>query len=64
MLVTALGANRDMPTKGGGAAVLDGRHHFELRQVQVSGVISAIRSTMGAEDIRDLQLRSRHEGWV
>lgn len=64
-----------MPTERGGAAILDGRHHFELRQVQVPGMVTAIGSTMGAEDIHcpagdlakpnlprggDLQLWARH----
>jgi len=38
-------------------------HHLELRQVQVPGMVTAIGSTMGAEDIRDLQLWAAHLDW-
>ena len=51
----------DAVADAGGAAVLDRRHHFELRQVQMSGVLAAIGRPMGAEDIRDLQSGTRHE---
>jgi len=43
-----------MTTERRRAAILNRRHHLQLRQVQVSGVVPAIGSTMGAEDIRDL----------
>ncbi len=48
-------AGRNVPAERGGPAILDGRHHFELRQVQVSGMVPTIGSPMGAEDIRNLQ---------
>ncbi|KQI70760.1 hypothetical protein AN191_16410 [Loktanella sp. 5RATIMAR09] len=55
VLMAALGAGGNMPTERGGSAILDGRHHFELRQVQVPGTVMAIGSTMVPEDIRNLQ---------
>lgn len=60
VLMVAVGAGGNMPTERGGPAIFDGRHHFELRQVQVPDMVPAIGSTMGAENIRDLQLWARH----
>ena len=62
MLMIAFGTGSDMPAKGGSAAALNGGHHLQLRQVQMSGVVPAIRRAMGAEDIRNLQLWAGH--WV
>ena len=60
VLMVAFGAGSDMPAKRCGPASLDGRHHLQLRQVQVSGVVPATGSTMGTEDIRDLQFGAGH----
>ncbi len=60
MLMIAFGTGSDMPAKRCGPASLDSRHHLQLRQVKVSGVVPAIGSTMGAEDIRDLQFGAGH----
>lgn len=58
--MTALGARRNMATERSGPTSLNGRHYFELRQVQVSGMVLAIGSTMRVEDIRDLQFGAGH----
>ncbi len=50
-----------MPAEGGGAAGLDGGHHLQLWQVQMSGVLTAVGRTMSAEDFRDLQSGAGHE---
>ena len=60
VLVVTLGARRHMPANGGGAAILDGGHDLQLWQVQVTGVVPAIGSTMGAVNIRNLQFGARH----
>ena len=60
VLVAAFGAGRDMPAKGGGPARLDRGHHLQLRQVQMSGVFTAIGRPIGAEDIRDLEFGAGH----
>jgi len=56
----ACGASRDVTAKGSSPAVLNRRHHFELRQVQVRGTVTAIGRPAGAEDIRDLQFGTGH----
>ncbi len=56
VLVATLGASRHMPAEGGGPASFDRRHHLELRQVQVSGMVLAIVWPMGAEDLRTSSL--------
>jgi len=38
-----------------GAAALDGRHHLELAEAQMTGVGRAPGRAVDAEDIRDLQ---------
>ncbi len=53
--MAALRAGRDMPAKGGGAAVLDRGHHLQLQKVQTPSMVPAPGRPMGAEDIRDLQ---------
>src|SRR6266851_3675352 len=42
------------------AAALDGRHDLQLAEAHVTGVGSAPRRSVAAEDIRDLQRRTRH----
>ena len=56
----ALRAARDMPAERRGAAVLDGRHHLQLAKADMAGVGSAPCRSMIAEDVRDLQCRTRH----
>ena len=46
---------RDVAAELGGAAGLDGRHHLELAQAQVSGVRSAVGLAVGAQDVGHLQ---------
>ena len=64
VLMIAFGASRDVTAKGSSPAVLNRRHHFELRQVQVRGMVTAIGRPAGAEDIRDLQFGTGHRGWA
>jgi hypothetical protein len=49
-----------MAAKRRGAAALDGRHHFELVEADVPGISGTPSRAMVAQDVRDLQLRSRH----
>jgi hypothetical protein len=48
----------DMTTEGGSATNLDCRHDASLGEAHVARVGRALRLTMAAEYIRDLQLRS------
>ncbi len=60
--MAAFGAGRHMAAKGGGATILDGGHHLQLWKVQMAVICPAIGRPVGAEDIRDLQSGSGHEG--
>src|SRR3977135_3849361 len=51
-----------MPAEGGGAAALDGAHHLELTEAQVTAVGVTPCGTMVAEDVRDLQRWTSHAG--
>lgn len=62
VLVCAVGAACDMPTKRRRAAAFDSVHHLELVKADVACICRAIRSTMGAEDIRNLQQWRRQSG--
>src|ERR1700674_5904657 len=54
-----------MPAEGRRAAALDRTHDLHLIEADVSGVGSAPRRPVVAEDIRDLQLWARHDrGWL
>jgi hypothetical protein len=66
--VGAVLAARDMAAERRGAAVLDRRHDLHLAETDVSGVGAPPRRPVVAEDIRDLQRRTRHDrryagGW-
>jgi hypothetical protein len=54
VLVAAVCASQHVPAERGGPTSLDRRHHFQLRQVQMSGMVTAIGRPMGAEYIRNL----------
>ena len=56
----AILATRDMASQSRRAAALDGGHHLQLAQTDVSGVGSAPGSTVRAENIRDLQRWTGH----
>src|ERR1700689_4619722 len=60
--VGALLATCDMAAERRRATTLDRRHHLELAEAHMAGIGLAPRRTMAAEDIRDLQRRTRHEG--
>ncbi len=45
------------PTERGTAAVLDGRHHLQLIETDVTSLGTTPRRTLVAEDVRDLQGR-------
>ena len=49
-----------MPAERGGATILDRRHHLQLRQVWLPGMVLAIGGPMSEEDIRDLQFGEGH----
>ena len=59
--VCAVITARDMPAENRRAAVLDSRHHLQLAEAQVTGVMFAPGSTMLAENIRDLQDGTGHK---
>ena len=50
-----------MTTECRTAAGLDGRHHLELVEADVSCMCLTPRRSLGAEDIRDLQGLSGHD---
>jgi len=50
-----VGAPRDMTAKRRGSTALNGAHNFELVQADVPCVCRTPGSTMGAENVRDLQ---------
>ena len=58
--VRALLATRDMAAQRRRAAALDRRHHLELAEAHMAGIGLAPCRSMAAEDIRDLQRRTRH----
>jgi hypothetical protein len=53
-------AAHDVTAERGGAAGFDGGHDALLAEAQTASFTGAIRRTVGAEDIRDLQHRARH----
>ena len=55
VLVRAVFAPRDMPAKRRRAAALDGAHHLQLVEADMARIRRPPGSTMGTEDIRDLQ---------
>ncbi len=60
--VGTLLAAHDVAAERRGAAALDGRHHLELAEADVTGVGATPSRTEGAEDIRDLERRAGHGG--
>ena len=58
--VRALLATRDVAAKRRRTAALDRRHHLGLAEGDMAGVGLTPCRTMVAEDIRDLQRRTRH----
>ena len=60
LAVRALLAARDMTAERRRAAALDRRHHLQLAEAHMAGVGSAPCRAVAAEDIRDLQSRTRH----
>ena len=55
----ALIAGLDMASECGGAAGLDRRHHLELVEAEMPGMVCPIGRASGAEDIGDLE-RGQH----
>jgi hypothetical protein len=55
-------AARDVAAEGRRAAALDGGHHLQLIEAQVSGIGTTPRRSVIAEDIRDLQRCTGHGG--
>ena len=53
-------AARDVAAERRRAAALDRRHHLQLAEAHMAGVGLTPCRTMVAEDIRDLQRRTRH----
>src|SRR5215831_4989772 len=51
-----------MAAEGGGAAALDGAHHFELVEADAAAVGIAPCGPVAAEDVRDLQTWPGHAG--
>ncbi len=62
VVVAAFGATRHMPAERLGSAGLDGRHHLELGQADMPLMGLPPRTTMGAEDVSQLQLGPGHTG--
>jgi len=60
--VGAVLAARDVSAQSRRAAVLDGAHHLELEQADVTAVGMTPRGPVVAEDIRDLQSWTGHVG--
>ena len=58
-VATVLAAH-DMPAEDRRAAALDRRHHLQLLEAHMAGVGLTPRRAIAAEDIRDLQRRTRH----
>ena len=57
-------AARDVSAESRRAAVLDGAHHLELEQADVTAVGMTPRGPVVAEDVRDLQSWTGHVGPV
>ena len=55
-------AAREVSAEGRRAAALDGTHHLELEQADVTAVGMTPRGPVVAEDIRDLQSWTGHVG--
>src|SRR5260370_14961904 len=53
---------RDMAAKCRRTAALDRRHHLQLAEAHMAGVGFAPRGSVAAENIRDLQCWTRHNG--
>src|SRR5258708_34862286 len=53
-------AARDVSAEGRRAAALDGAHHLELEQADVTAVGMTPRGPVVAEDVRDLQSWTGH----
>src|SRR6266699_2519182 len=53
---------RDMAAERCRAAVLDRRHRLELAEAHMAGIGLTPCRSMAAENIRDLQRRTRHSG--
>jgi len=62
VFMRAVSAARNMPPKRRRAAALDGAHHFQLCQADMTRVCRTPSRTMGAENVRDLQYWTRHGG--
>jgi hypothetical protein len=58
--VRAVLAARNMPAESRRATALDRRHHLQLVEAHMAGIGFTPRRSMIAEDIRDLQRRTRH----
>lgn len=56
MLVIAFGASGHMPAERLGSAGLNGGHHFELGQADMTLIGLSPYRTMGTEDVSNLQL--------
>jgi len=57
----AIGASAHMPAEHSRAAGFDRAYHFELAKAQMAGVGGAVGCARGAEDVRDLERRSRQD---
>ena len=55
--MAAVLAGLDMTAKGGGAAVLDRRHHLQLGEAQVPCMGGAVGGAGSTEDVGDLEQR-------
>ena len=53
--MVAVLANGDVAAECCGSAALNGRHHFELAEADMTGMGLTPGSAMVAEDVRDLQ---------
>jgi hypothetical protein len=62
LLVSAGIATQYVSSQRRGTALFDGRHHLELAEVQMTGLLLAPCGTMGAKDVCDLQGWPRHGG--
>ena len=60
--VRAVFTTLDVPAERCRATALDGRHHLQLLEADVSGIVRAPRRPVVAEDVRDLQLGAGHCG--
>jgi len=57
LAVAAVRALRDVAAERCRAAVLDGRHHLQLHEAEVPGLLPASSGAVVAEDVRDFQGR-------